>query len=106
MLGIIGNMAYDYIPAFLKMLVDQGAIEIVSGSLIHFYEQNDPVTCKCAIDALGSIAHNKQICGLISEHKIVSPILKLLKGMIYDESLVFKTTRCLYRICVDERIRK
>lgn len=106
LLGVIGNMGYDYLPQVLKIIVSEGAVQIIAEAVEHFYKLEDTDTCNCAVDALGTIAHNKQICALIAKYPVVAPILKMLKGLDYNEDLVYKTTRCLYRICIDESIRK
>lgn len=105
MLGVVGNLGYEYNPEILKKIIEQGAINLVANAITHFNSLDDVETSLCAIDTLGTIAHNKQICKIISEYKIVPPVVKLLKGQDWNSELVYKTTRCLYRICVDETLR-
>lgn len=106
MLGVIGNMGYEYNPTVLKSIVDQGAIDILARAIKHFDDLNDAETCCCAVDVLGTIAHNREICKLISEYRIVPPVVRLLKGCDWNQELVYKTTRGLYRICVDDTIKR
>jgi hypothetical protein len=106
MLGVVGNIGYEYNPKVLKDICDQGAVGLVGDAVHHFNEKNDVETLLCAIDTLGTIAHNKQICAIISDYEIVEPVTRMLKGQDWNEDLVYKTTRCLYRICVDEKLRE
>ena len=106
MLGVVGNVGYEFNPTVLKQICDQGAIQLVAEAVHHFNKSNDVETLLCAIDTLGTIAHNKQICKIISDYEIVEPVTKMLKGQDWNEDLVYKTTRCLYRICVDDKLRE
>lgn len=105
MLGIVGNLGYEYNKPVLKTIMEEGAIDLIARAVEHFNKLDDVETLLCAVDALGTVAHNKEICKIISKFDIVPPVAKMLKGQDWNELLVYKTTRCLYRICVDETLR-
>lgn len=106
MLGVVGNLGYEYNVPVLKQIIDQGAIQLIADSVTHFNKLDEVPTLLCAVDALGTIAHNKEICKVISNYVIVPPVVKMLKGQDYNKDLVYKTTRCLYRICVYEGLKE
>ena len=106
MLSVVGNLGFEFNPPVLKKIIEEKAIDLIADAVTHFNGLNDVETLLCAIDALGTIAHNKEICKIISDYEIVPPVVKMLKGQDWNHDLVYKTTRCLYRICVDEKIKE
>lgn len=104
MLGVLGNMAHQYDGPILKKMIEQGALGIIVDSLEYFYNANSPEMCSLALEALGQIAHTKEICSWIQKLYVVQVIINLLKNWDDDIILVVNALKCLHRIVEDEKI--
>lgn len=105
-LGVLGNMSFQYNPPTLAKIVNDGAISVYAACLEHFDKVNNLPLFLMTVDGLSNIAHNSEICKVISGFDLIPPILRCLKAHQDDSDICYKLSRCLYRLCNDDDVRQ